>query len=1168
MRSKKIWFSVLLAFCLALAAVACGDKTPSGTDPETPETPETPQTPVYTVAFDGEAGPLIVGGTAALHATVSKDGQPTDESVVYKSSDNAVVTVDADTGVAQAVSTGTVTITARHTMSGVSAYLELDVYTPVRTAEEFDDIRNDMDGKYLLMNDIDFGGTVFRPLSSYKSVAAGTSEAFEGIFDGNGFTLSGISPGGHGAADDRDYSVFGYIGESGVIRNVSVTGAVISSRAGVAASFNLGRIENVFVQASVTGTINADTNNPIGILVIKNQGVVRDCAVDVTVADSVNTDLVAALIGIDGAQSPVRTMTRNCYALSDTPIPVSITRVLRSPTTAVFTDEASFTEEILTGYGDAWQTSAGTLPRLKKAFGVYESGQPAGETYFYGQTYTFTTEPAGAFTVEAVSGDDLIQIQTGTDSFTVGTVGLGQAVIRVTDERGYTVLLSMYIGLPNVTATVDDVTLYLDMRGESLGSASLSYEIFEADTPTDEYDGLVTFGLQEGACAAVTGDTIVPTASGEGTVTLYIGGTAYATARVTVYKKLTEAADFDRIREDLAGYYAITSDIDFGGGAVHAISSYTGGTFFDGVFEGNGYALKNLELRGDVVNGSEDVNYGLFGRLNGTVRNLCVENAAASGRAAIVAMNYGRIENCYVELHVTGVTNASTTLGIAPFVVRNYGIVTDCAAEITVDESLATTYIFGTVAMNYAAGTVTDAVTVCASPIAATEAHAQGTGTVSACHVVTSAEEITEAMVVGFGDAWQTSAGMLPRLKKAFDVYESGQPAGETYFYGQTYTFTTEPAGAFTVEAVSGSDLVQIQTGTGSFTVGTVGLGQAVIRVTDERGYTVLLSMYIGLPNVTATVDDVTLYLDMRGESLGSASLSYEIFEADTPTDEYDGLVTFGLQEGACAAVTGDTIVPTASGEGTVTLYIGGTAYATARVTVYKKLTEAADFDRIREDLAGYYAITSDIDFGGGAVHAISSYTGGTFFDGVFEGNGYALKNLELRGDVVNGSEDVNYGLFGRLNGTVRNLCVENAAASGRAAIVAMNYGRIENCYVELHVTGVTNASTTLGIAPFVVRNYGIVTDCAAEITVDESLATTYIFGTVAMNYAAGTVTDAVTVCASPIAATEAHAQGTGVVSACHVVASAEEITEEMVVGFGDAWQTAAGTMPVLKAKA
>lgn len=763
MRSKKIWFSVLLAFCLALAAVACGDKTPSGTDPETPETPETPQTPVYTVAFDGEAGPLIVGGTAALHATVSKDGQPTDESVVYKSSDNAVVTVDADTGVAQAVSTGTVTITARHTMSGVSAYLELDVYTPVRTAEEFDDIRNDMDGKYLLMNDIDFGGTVFRPLSSYKSVAAGTSEAFEGIFDGNGFTLSGISPGGHGAADDRDYSVFGYIGESGVIRNVSVTGAVISSRAGVAASFNLGRIENVFVQASVTGTVNADTNNPIGILVIKNQGVVRDCAVDVTVADSVNTDLVAALIGIDGAQSPVRTMTRNCYALSDTPIPVSITRVLRSPTTAVFTDEASFTEEILTGYGDAWQTSAGTLPRLKKAFGVYESGQPAGETYFYGQTYTFTTEPAGAFTVEAVSGDDLIQIQTGTDSFTVGTVGLGQAVIRVTDERGYAALVVMRIGLKDVTAAVQDVTLYLNMDGESLGSADLSYMVYENGENTDKYDDLVTFGL-DGACAAVTDGAIAPLSSGESTLTLYIGGTAYATARVTVYKKLTEAADFDRMREDLAGYYALTSDIDFGGAAVHAISSYTGGTFFDGVFEGNGYALKNLELRGDVVNGSEDVNYGLFGRLNGTVRNLCVENAAASGRAAMVAMNYGRIENCYVELHVTGVANAWSTLGIAPFAVRNYGIVTDCAAEITVDESLATTYIFGAVAMNYAAGTVTDAVTVCAAPIAVTEAHVQSTGTVSGCYVVPSVAEITEEMLTGFGDAWETEAGTMPVL--------------------------------------------------------------------------------------------------------------------------------------------------------------------------------------------------------------------------------------------------------------------------------------------------------------------------------------------------------------------------------------------------------------------
>ena len=52
-------------------------------------------------------------------------------------------------------------------------------YIPIRTAQELDNIRNNLSGKYILMNDIDLG--------EYENwVPIGTKkQPFSGIFDGN-----------------------------------------------------------------------------------------------------------------------------------------------------------------------------------------------------------------------------------------------------------------------------------------------------------------------------------------------------------------------------------------------------------------------------------------------------------------------------------------------------------------------------------------------------------------------------------------------------------------------------------------------------------------------------------------------------------------------------------------------------------------------------------------------------------------------------------------------------------------------------------------------------------------------------------------------------------------------------------------------------------------------
>lgn len=87
-------------------------------------------------------------------------------------------------------------------------------YTGVYTAEDLDNVRNDLNGKYILMNDIilteaDYAeGGIFEggfvPIGSGKSPYA--SQPFYGIFNGNGYTISGLIIDG-----SYDYAgVFGY----------------------------------------------------------------------------------------------------------------------------------------------------------------------------------------------------------------------------------------------------------------------------------------------------------------------------------------------------------------------------------------------------------------------------------------------------------------------------------------------------------------------------------------------------------------------------------------------------------------------------------------------------------------------------------------------------------------------------------------------------------------------------------------------------------------------------------------------------------------------------------------------------------------------------------------------------------------------------------------------
>ena len=79
------------------------------------------------------------------------------------------------------------------------------------------------------------------------------------------------------------------------------------------------------------------------------------------------------------------------------------------------------------------------------------------------------------------------------------------------------------------------------------------------------------------------------------------------------------------------------------------VGEWEGEHTFEGVFDGDGYTIRNLTILGD-----EEANLGLFGTLGGTICNLTMENCYVRGSAcgvfcSIAAHGNAAIINCAVK---------------------------------------------------------------------------------------------------------------------------------------------------------------------------------------------------------------------------------------------------------------------------------------------------------------------------------------------------------------------------------------------------------------------------------------------------------------------------------------------------------------------------------------
>ena len=131
--------------------------------------------------------------------------------------------------------------------------------------------------KYVLQNDIDFGGARFEPVA-----------AFSGVLDGQGFAVKNLTVENHRFANSGVIGVNGGTVKNISFKNINIESMGDAQNVGIV-GINEGRIENVKADGSVFADLYTNAGGICGL----NKGVITDCENNAAVTGGINTGGIA-----------------------------------------------------------------------------------------------------------------------------------------------------------------------------------------------------------------------------------------------------------------------------------------------------------------------------------------------------------------------------------------------------------------------------------------------------------------------------------------------------------------------------------------------------------------------------------------------------------------------------------------------------------------------------------------------------------------------------------------------------------------------------------------------------------------------------------------------------------------------------------------------------------
>jgi hypothetical protein len=229
---------------------------------------------------DGECGILNITSTAGGSVTVPGEGirnyycGTVVDLVATPDAGYRLVNWTGDVDTIADVYAASTTIT----MNGVySITANFDENLEIRDWYDLDAVRNNLDGEYILMNDLDSTTAGYEELASPTANQGEGWEPigtyygqFTGTFNGQGYEIRGMfinCPG------KRYVGLFDYVGEGGVIKDIGVVNATVTGGdyVGGLVGRNDGTVSNSYSTGGVTGNFGR-----VGGLVGRNEGTVSN----------------------------------------------------------------------------------------------------------------------------------------------------------------------------------------------------------------------------------------------------------------------------------------------------------------------------------------------------------------------------------------------------------------------------------------------------------------------------------------------------------------------------------------------------------------------------------------------------------------------------------------------------------------------------------------------------------------------------------------------------------------------------------------------------------------------------------------------------------------------------------------------------------------------------
>ncbi|WP_130862530.1 Ig-like domain-containing protein [Bacilliculturomica massiliensis] len=532
------------------------------------------------------------------------------------------------------------------------------------------------------------------------------------------------------------------------------------------------------------------------------------------------------------------------------------------------------------------------------------------------------------------------------------------------------------------------------------------------------------------ACMVITSSGVISMAAGEGCGDAAEGAFTVGDGTAESPYEITNAAQFDHIREHLTSSFVLKNDIDLSSISNFEPIGIAGGTLsnFTGTLDGGGFKVSGF--RQTVTAANRDGKYvvaGLFGYVaqGGSVSNMQLDDFRVSVEMAGVNIGGvvwigslcgavgGTLKNVRVtDGNVDVVTGTTSTIDVGAVV----GSLTKTAQFQSIYSNTAVTYNTGKAAnitvLGNNAGSGIGAINDCLFVGTLTKAGGLDAEKIGFCGTTTNyagdsyvldtyATEVSFTGRATKKTAAELTAGDLFTLDAAYWTAEVGS-------YPYLTTFGKPDPATIIVTGI------------------TVTAPAAVI---DTKGGTLQMSAEVvpenaANKNVTWSVDD---------ESKAAIS------EAGLLTASADGsvVVTAAAQDRSGVSGTFTVTITNQSGTASVCGHDGEGAFTVGAGTSASpyEITNAAQFNHIREHLTSSFVLKNDIDLSSLGNFIPIGIAGGTLsnFTGNLDGGGFKVSGLRQRIGAINrDGRAVVAGLFGYVaqGGSVSNMQLDDFSVS------------------------------------------------------------------------------------------------------------------------------------------